>query len=311
MTERKTLFIQGNGTTPTHSAEDTRLLASALLGGQSYDAVSPAVGAIARGHGVIGPGSLLVTPNGTPNDTVHVAAGIVGVRGTQENDQGIYVTGNDADKVLTIAASTTNPRNDLVIAQIRDNQYPTFTQDDWLVTTVTGTPAGVPVDPAVPEDALVLARLRVPTGVSAVISGAEIDDLRPRITATGGITPVAALSAWPGPQQGDVLWRTDVDRLAVRTATAWRHIAPSYIAAGTVSVTGGVTSRVVTVNFGVTFAAAPTLTVTVRAATGQAIGGTVKAGPSTTSADVEVWAVSGNIAGNPNLDWIAVGPLAA
>jgi hypothetical protein len=227
MTARRALFEQGDGVNPQHTAEETRMLMSAALGaGQAYDAVAPGIGAIARGHGVIGSGSLAVTPNGTPNNHVFVAAGIAGVRGTQENDQHLYVVGNDGAIDLTVAASPTNPRRDLVIAQVRDDQYPAFTQDDWVATIVQGTPAGSPVDPAVPEDALVLARLRVPTGVSAVISLAEIDDLRPRVVATGGVTPVATLAAFPSPMPFDPVWSIADNALYIRNAanSAWVRI---------------------------------------------------------------------------------------
>src|SRR5690606_23227179 len=171
------------------------------------------------------------------------------------------------------------------------------------------TPAGSPVDPPVPEDALVLARVRVPTGVSAVISAAEIDDLRPRVVATGGSTPVASLAAWPSPQPGDVVWRTDTERLAVRTSTAWRHLTTDYVHRGTVTITGGVPTRVANVTFGVTFAANPLVVFTPRAATGQSLTVT-NLGVTTTGATISVSGTFGNILGNPAIDYIAVGPLA-
>lgn len=309
MTERRALFIQGDGSGPEHSAEDVRLLAAAVLGGENYTAVSPGIGSISRGHGVIGTNSLRVTANATPNNTVHVAPGIAAIRGTQANDQGVYLVGNDASVQLSINPSTTNPRRDLVVAQVRDDQYSSHSGDDWELRVVEGTPAGSPVDPPVPEDALVLARVRVPTGVSAVISAAEIDDLRPRVVATGGITPVTSLAAWPSPQPGDVVWRTDTERLAVRTSTAWRHLTTEYVHRGTVTITGGVSTRTANVTFGVTYASNPHVMFTPRAATGQPLTVTTTA-VTTTGATISVSSVSGNIAGSPAIDYIAVGPLA-
>lgn len=309
MTERRALFIQGDGTGPEHSAEDVRLLAAAVLGGENYTAISPGIGAVSRGHGVIGTNSLRVTANATPNNTVHVAPGIAAIRGTQANDQGVYLAGNDASVQLTINPSTTNPRRDLVVAQVKDSQYPSHSGDDWELVVVEGTPSGSPVDPPVPEDALVLARVRVPTGVSAVISAAEIDDLRPRVVATGGITPVASLAAWPSPQPGDVVWRTDTERLAVRTSTGWLHPPTDYVHRGTVTISGGVSTRTANVTFGMTFAAVPRVVFTPRAATGQALTVTIT-GVTVTGATISVSAVSGNIAGSPAIDYIAVGPLA-
>src|SRR5690606_9847479 len=234
---------------------------------------------------------------------------IAAIRGTQANDQGVYLVGNDASVQLTINPSTTNPRRDLVVAQVRDDQYSSHSDDVCELVVVYGTLAGAPVDHSVPEDALVLARVRVPTGVSAVISAAEIDDLRPRVVATGGITPVASLAAWPSPQPGDVVWRTDVERLAVRTSSGWLHPPTDYVLRGTVGITGGVSTRPANVPFGVTFAAVPRVVFTPRAATGQAMTVTIT-GVTTTGATISVSAVSGNIAGSPAIDYIAVGPLA-
>jgi hypothetical protein len=154
----------------------------AILGG--------AVGAFAGGigatngaaHGVCTAGSLAVTQNGTPNMSVNVAAGTALITGTASALQGPYSFYNDATVNLVVAAAdATNPRKDLVIAQVRDATYDGTGVRDARLTVVTGTPAASPVDPslAAHPNALVLARIDVPA-LDTAIGTAQITDLRTR-----------------------------------------------------------------------------------------------------------------------------------
>src|SRR5262245_42861205 len=115
MTVQKCLFIHGSGGSPTYAAGDTRNMLAALFGGTNFEAVSPGIGAVARGHGVLSGGALVVTANGTPNNHVFVAAGIASVRGTQNNNQGAYLCPLDASFDITVpAAHATLDRKDLI-----------------------------------------------------------------------------------------------------------------------------------------------------------------------------------------------------
>lgn len=170
-----------------HSAEVARQHTAAMLGAP-VALLTPAVEVVAAGgsHGVVGYNDLKVSQNSTPNMTVQVAAGECFIRGTQQLDQGAYQLFNDAAATgLTIsAAHATNPRRDLVVAEVVDQAY--SGADEFRLRVITGTPAVSPSDPAVPNNALVLARVQVDAAVTSIVD-AKITDLRTFATAVGGI----------------------------------------------------------------------------------------------------------------------------
>jgi hypothetical protein len=161
----------------SHSAKSFRQLSSALAGHDVTTFVG-GVSAFGTGHGIVRPGHLAVSQNGTPNMSVNVAAGSALVTGTSSLAQGVYVVTNDATVNLAIAtADATNPRRDLVIAQVRDNTEDASGSNDFRLFVVTGTPAASPSDPAVPAGSVVLARVTVGAGVTSIVN-ANITDLR-------------------------------------------------------------------------------------------------------------------------------------
>lgn len=175
MTVRATpSFIQGN----SHPAEETRLMLGGILG-TTTGTFSGGVAAADPGHGVVLTGDLAVTANGTPNMSVNVATGNAWIRGTQSAAQGVYHLFNDATVNLAIsAADPTNPRRDLIIAQVRDGNY-SGSSYDGRILVVTGTPAASPSDPSLASypNALVLARVAVAANASSIVAG-NITDLR-------------------------------------------------------------------------------------------------------------------------------------
>lgn len=151
-----------------------------LLGGQ-LTSFAGGVGAVnGAAHGVCGAGHLAVSQSGTPAMSVDVAAGSAFITGTASALQGPYNMVNDASVTLAIAAAdATNPRRDLVIAQIRDDTYDGSGFRDARLTVVTGTPAASPSDPSLSAhpNALVLARVEV-AALASTITNANITDLR-------------------------------------------------------------------------------------------------------------------------------------
>jgi hypothetical protein len=157
------------------------------------------VGALDPGHGVVLSGDLAVTQNGTPNMSVNVAAGSAFIKGTSAADQGVYGFFNDATVNLAISTSDpTNGRRDLIIAQIRDagGGYGGVDNDARLAV-VTGTASGSPVDPAVPANCLVLARITVDAAAGSIVTG-KITDLRTRAIGRGAVLGSAAVTASQG-----------------------------------------------------------------------------------------------------------------
>lgn len=198
------IFIQGN----SHPAEETRLMLAGMLGSVT-GSFAGGVAASDPAHGVVRATDLAVTQNGTPNMSVNVAAGGCFIRGTQSANQGAYHLWNDGTlNVGLLGSDATNPRRDLIVAQVRDLNY-SGALKDALITVVTGTPAASPSDPAVPANSLVLARIAVGAGVSSILT-ANITDLRPIANIAGKMptftTAALASTAIPSPVDGQAYY---------------------------------------------------------------------------------------------------------
>ena len=203
----------------SHPAEETRLALAGFLGSDPGVAFTAGVGALDPGHGVTAPAGLKVSPSG-PSMNVSVAPGACFIRGSQSQLQGVYHVVNDAALVLSISpADATNPRRDLVVATVRDANY-SGASNDARIIVVTGTPAAVPADPAVPANSLVLARIQVNAAPDATIVAGDITDLRPyagtpyrEVTCTSTTRPPLAAI-------GTRIYETDTgDRLVYYGAT--------------------------------------------------------------------------------------------
>lgn len=137
---------------------------------------------LARGAGGVRLATdLAVTATGTPDTNVHVAAGEALIAGTESAAaQGYYHEYNDADLAVDILvghpADATNPRNDLIVFKVQDDEYSGGVHTPSIVQVV-GTPNAVPVDPATPANAIVLARVRVDALATTIVAG-KITDLR-------------------------------------------------------------------------------------------------------------------------------------
>jgi len=164
--------IQGG----SHSAEEDRRFLTGLIG--DVEGIHLAT-------------DLAVTERGTPNMSVDVAAGRCFVQGTEATFQGTYFCeSRSVENLVVSAADATNPRNDLIVAQVEDSDYSGAT-DEWKLAVVTGTPAASPSDPATPDSAILLARVNV-AALAASITDAVIDDLRTQANPGYALTTFAA-----------------------------------------------------------------------------------------------------------------------
>jgi hypothetical protein len=137
--------------------------------------------------------------------------------------RGAHVVTVPADQTFTHAtADGTNPRNDLIVAEVNDVGT---TSSYKRVRILQGTPAGTPADPTIGGSLgngswFPLWRVRVPAASSTL---GAITDLRPWAVAAGGVTPIAGAIATPSlasllPNYG-VVWDPTAARLAVRDAS--------------------------------------------------------------------------------------------
>jgi hypothetical protein len=147
-------------------------------------------GAGAR-EGVLSGGSYQVTAAGS-GLSVSVAASTGDgalVQGDSVTAQGEYFVppSSGALTVTCAAADATNPRNDLVVLEVKDDAHDASGLNLARVRIVTGTPngsaglndaPGANGTPALPSSCLLLAVVRVTAGLS-VLTGANVSDRRP------------------------------------------------------------------------------------------------------------------------------------
>lgn len=120
-------------------------------------------------EGTLKAGDFAVTENGTPNMSVNVAAGEAYVEGDESTSQGLYYVRNDATlNVAVSAASGANPRKDIVVVRVRDDDYSGAT-NAGDVAVIAGTPAASPTVPATPSNAVKVAEITVGQSASTVV----------------------------------------------------------------------------------------------------------------------------------------------
>lgn len=200
------LFLEGD--TTTQNADEVRNLIKTIFGDRP---------------GVPNAASMLVTAP-SANMTVTVAAGAILIEGSQASSQGYYHLYNDAPMVLNIAAAdATNPRNDLVIARVKDSFY-SGTDDEAELVVLTGTPSG---SPAIPNPTALgynnyaeLAVVNVPANDTSITSG-QLTDRRPRTVALGGVIICTSSTRPSAAFEGMTIYETDTDRQLTYTGSVW------------------------------------------------------------------------------------------
>ena len=213
-------FVQQGGSHPAATFRQMLMGSTGSPTGSFAGGVQPTTGG--GGHGIWSTTDLVATQNGTPNMSVNVAAGGCFVRGTEAAAQGVYAAFNDATLNVVIAASDpTNPRRDLLVMRVRDAFY-SGASTDVALAIVTGTPAGVPVDPAVPVNCLVLARIAVGAAVTTILN-ANITSLTPRASSLGAMLTCTSTTRPTGAAlyTGLVIYETDTTRQWMYVGATW------------------------------------------------------------------------------------------
>jgi hypothetical protein len=139
------------------------------------------------------------------------------------------------------AADGANPRKDIVVVRIYDDDEDASGLRQAVSEYIVGTPATTPSEPSVPLGAVKLATITVPadgTGSASLTFNA------PYTVATGGVIPVRTDAELPGTAggvyDGLMRWRQDTDELQVHNgAASWETLAranPPRVAAGVIEV---------------------------------------------------------------------------
>jgi hypothetical protein len=237
-------FLQNAGN--VHTAEITRdAFSSTIALPRSGGSLVPRGGVVPDLGGV-----LAVTQNGTPNMSVNVASGHIYVPGTESGKQGVYSCLNDATLNVTIAAADpSQPRIDIIVAQIRDAFY-SGASNDFRIVAVTGTPAGSPSAPATPANSLVIATIAVAAGVTSIVN-ANITDNRYYLTTVGGQTFCTSATRPPLVGLGHRIYESDTGLFRYWSGSEWRLNMPyrtfTELSGTTASVTFNIPSTLRTV----------------------------------------------------------------
>jgi hypothetical protein len=172
-------------------------------------------------EGTIKAGDLLVTAAGGMN--VNVSAGTVVVEGDNSAVQGSYLCRADTSQGLTIAtASGSNPRKDIIVAEVLDNAYG-IAGDLWQLRVIAGNPAASPAEPALPNTAVKLAVIDVPTSAVSIASGNITNvDFYHAFGPGAGPVPINSLFALPpSPWAGLTVIDKTTGAMYYWTGSAW------------------------------------------------------------------------------------------
>lgn len=118
------------------------------------------------------------------------------VDGDDEADQGKYIVElTDASVNVDLsAADGSNPRIDLIVLKVNDDDHDSGGQNFADVEVVEGTPAGSPSVPSLPNSAIKLAEVTVATGTT-LIKSAQINDTRTKSYGRGELITTVYFTA--------------------------------------------------------------------------------------------------------------------
>ena len=132
--------------------------------------------------GVIGGSGLFVQPGTGMTVTVQPGSFVVAV--SSNPIDGAYVSTLASQATLTVqTADPSNPRIDIIVANVVDNGNSTSFGE---VQIITGVAAASPAAPSAPSNSITLAQLSVPAGTSTITSGL-LTDQRPFTGPKGSV----------------------------------------------------------------------------------------------------------------------------
>ncbi|WP_406061229.1 hypothetical protein OG462_26095 [Streptomyces sp. NBC_01077] len=193
-------------------------------------------------------GGLSMTSSGPMTAIVHHGRAIIQGAG----NQGAYPVTLDEDAVLAFQdGDPVNPRLDLVVLRVYDDEFDGLTRSEAALEIVRGEPKAQPVAPATPPLSLPLYLIRVKQGASAGTGGIEwangaLTDLRTTLAGVGGILPVYNNSGVPGSYPGQYQDNDNSHYLQRWDGTSWVAYPKEVggvIPTGTTLTTGGYTGQ--------------------------------------------------------------------
>ncbi|MFI8961444.1 hypothetical protein ACIGO8_04940 [Streptomyces sp. NPDC053493] len=163
--------------------------------------------------------------NGTGPMTATVYHGKAVIQGNTTD--GAYQVALDQDTTLTFAdGDPLNPRIDLVVVRVYDNDVDSLGKYDAAIEIIKGTPKALPEAPTAPERTVTLYSVLVKKGASAGNGGIDwaggaATDLRQTLVSVGGILPVYNNAGMPGSYPGQYQDNNNAHFLQRWDGTAW------------------------------------------------------------------------------------------
>ncbi len=221
------LWINHSGGAPAYAANELRRAFATLL---SQAGVGTRFGARSGVHPSSGN---VVTLSGT---TITVQNTKAVVHPGLTSTAGPYIVQLQSRTHTLTAADGSNPRKDIVVLRVWDNDEDALGLRQADTEYIVGTPAASPVEPAVPASSVRLATIDVPVsgGGSAVVTVNA-----PYTVAAGGVEVVRTDAELPGAASGVydgmVRWKRDTNELQVHDgASTWQTVASTALHPGTV-----------------------------------------------------------------------------
>ncbi|SCL31922.1 hypothetical protein GA0070616_4357 [Micromonospora nigra] len=208
------LWINESGGSPSYTAAELRRAQGVVL---SHAGTSDRFGARSGVHPA---GADALSLSGTTLTVQHLQAVAYPASSTT---QGPYLV-QLPSHTHTVPAASAQPRKDIVVLRVRDNDEDGSGERDADTVYLTGTAAGSPVEPSVPAGTFRLGTIDVPAtgGGDPVLTYSA-----PFVVATGGILPVRVSGDLPttGLHEGAYADRWDNDTLYRWSGSAWVAVA--------------------------------------------------------------------------------------
>lgn len=203
MTERTPPAWLQSGTYP---AEDDRRLLATIFGDS---------------EGIFNSTDLVISQRGAgANMSVDVAGGRAVIKGDLSTYEGSYFMENRGVTNLVIsAADATNPRIDRIVAEVLNAEY-SGASNLWRLRVITGTPAGSPSAPAVPNNAISLATVAV-AALASSITNANITNTRTQMYLDKANIICTSSTRPSAPFEGMEIYETDTDFKYIYSGSAW------------------------------------------------------------------------------------------
>lgn len=202
------LWINSSAGVPSYTAAELRQL---MALGVMYD------GRNLGGRQGVRPGGTQLSVS-LVGSTITVQPGVGCMDPALTTAQGPYWYVNPAAATHTLtAADATNPRLDIVVAEVNDHDEDASGLREAITRYIAGTPNPAPVEPAIPAGCDRLATIAVPASPGA----ASVTDRRRYTAAPGGIVPVTAAADITAAVAGRYRHRLDTSMLEVDTGAAW------------------------------------------------------------------------------------------